>query len=321
MERYDMKDRYLGTLLGLAAGDALGTTLEFEPRDSYKPLTDIIGGGPYGLRAGQWTDDTSMALCLAESILEKGWDPHDQMRRYVRWWREGVLSSTGTCFDIGNTVASALAEYEERSARGEIGGEAESAYCGSSSERASGNGSLMRLAPVPMRWAGAPAEAIEKCGESSRTTHQSRQSIDACRYYGGLIVGALRGESKETLLSPAWAPVAEYWEVHPLHPIIAAIAHGSWRAKEREAIESSGYVAHSLEAALWCFARTEDFRSGALMAANLGDDADTTAAIYGQLAGAFYGVAGIPGEWVGKLAMRERIEGMAEGLWDMRGEG
>jgi ADP-ribosyl-[dinitrogen reductase] hydrolase len=169
-----------------------------------------------------------------------------------------------------------------------------------------------------MRWAGAPAEAIEKCGESSRTTHQSRQSIDACRYYGGLIVGALRGESKETLLSPAWAPVAEYWEVHPLHPIIAAIAHGSWRAKERETIESSGYVAHSLEAALWCFARTEDFRSGALMAANLGDDADTTAAIYGQLAGAFYGVSGIPEEWVGKLAMRERIEGMAEGIWEGR---
>jgi ADP-ribosyl-[dinitrogen reductase] hydrolase len=312
-----MKERFRGALLGLAAGDALGTTLEFERRDSYEPLTDMVGGGPFGLEPGQWTDDTSMALCLAESILEKGWDPQDQIKRYVRWRKEGYLSSTGTCFDIGGTVGAALTEYERRVRSGE----GADAFCGATDEGSSGNGSLMRLAPVPMRWAGDPEEAIEKSGESSRTTHQSRQSIDACRYYGGLIVGALRGESKETLLSPAWASVEGYWKDNALHPRIAEIAGGSWRSKERNAIKSSGYVAHSLEASLWCFARTDDFRSGALMAANLGDDADTTAAIYGQLAGAFYGVHGIPEEWVAKLTLRERIEEMADQLYELASKG
>jgi ADP-ribosyl-[dinitrogen reductase] hydrolase len=96
-------DRYRGALLGLACGDALGTTLEFKPPGTFKPVTDIVGGGPFGLKPGQWADDTSMALCLAESLIEcKGFDPVDQMRRYLRWYREGHLSSNGRCFDIGN---------------------------------------------------------------------------------------------------------------------------------------------------------------------------------------------------------------------------
>jgi ADP-ribosyl-[dinitrogen reductase] hydrolase len=108
------RDRYRGALLGLAAGDALGTTLEFKPPGSFEPIEDMVGGGPFGLRAGQWTDDTSMALCLAESLVERGgFDPTDQMRRYVRWWREGVWSSTGSCFDIGVTTRSALRRFEE----------------------------------------------------------------------------------------------------------------------------------------------------------------------------------------------------------------
>ena len=104
----ELRDRYRGALLGLAVGDALGTTLEFKRPGSFAPITDMVGGGPFGLKPGQWTDDTSMALCLAESLVEcRGFDPVDQLRRYCRWYREGHLSSTGRCFDIGNTTRAA----------------------------------------------------------------------------------------------------------------------------------------------------------------------------------------------------------------------
>src|SRR5437773_11032287 len=108
----EQADRYRGCLLGLAAGDALGTTLEFESPGSFRPISDMVGGGPFDLAPGQWTDDTSMALCLAASLLEQGtFDPMDQLARYWRWYREGYLSSTGTCFDIGSTTSLALMQY------------------------------------------------------------------------------------------------------------------------------------------------------------------------------------------------------------------
>jgi ADP-ribosylglycohydrolase len=101
----DLRERYRGCLLGLAAGDALGTTLEFKPPGSFQPIEDMVGGGPFNLRPGEWTDDTSMALSLAESLIERrGFHPADQLSRYCRWWREGYLSSTGRCFDIGNMM-------------------------------------------------------------------------------------------------------------------------------------------------------------------------------------------------------------------------
>ena len=108
-EMMEQMERFRGCLLGLAAGDAVGTTVEFKPRGSFEPVIDMVGGGPFQLQPGQWTDDTSMALCLAYSLVETGrFDADDQMQRYVRWWREGYLSRTGVCFDIGNTIASAL---------------------------------------------------------------------------------------------------------------------------------------------------------------------------------------------------------------------
>ena len=180
-------DRHLGCLLGLAAGDALGTTLEFKPPGTFEPINDMVGGGPFHLEAGQWTDDTSMALCLAESLIEcGGFDARDQMERYARWWREGHLSPTGECFDIGGTVSTALGKFLSYG----------DPYAGSDHPHSAGNGSLMRLAPVPMYWSRDPAEAIERSAESSRTTHGALPCIDACRYMGGLIVGALAGASR-----------------------------------------------------------------------------------------------------------------------------
>lgn len=301
----DMRDRYRGALVGLAVGDALGTTVEFKPPGTFAPLTGIMGGGPFGLKAGYWTDDTSMALCLAESLIDRrGFDPVDQLERYVRWYRHGHMSCTGTCFDIGGTTSAALRVFERT----------RQPYCGSTSGHAAGNGSIMRLAPVPLFFAVDPQEAIARSADSSRTTHGAAVCVDACRYMGGLIVGALRGESKEVLLAPFFSPVEGYWDRNPLVPEIAAIAAGSFRAKSPPAIRGRGYVVDSLEAALWAFDRGHDFGEGALLAVNLGDDADTTGAVYGQIAGAYYGHEGIPERWREVVARHDLLLRLADGL-------
>jgi len=301
-------ERYRGCMLGLAVGDAVGTALEFRSPGSFEPIADMVGGGPYHLQPGQWTDDTSMALCLAESLVEcRGFNPVDQLERYLRWYREGYLSSTGVCFDIGGTVRDALLRFAET----------HEPYCGSTDPMSAGNGSMMRLAPVPLFYANASEEAIERCAESSRTTHGAATAVDACRYLGALIGGAVRGGSKESLLSERYSPVDGYWERRPLVREIDEVAAGSFKRRKRPEIAGTGYVVKSLEAALWAFHHSSDFREGCLMAANLGDDADTTAAVYGQLAGAHYGEQGIPEQWRSKLAMRDVIEEFAERLFTL----
>jgi ADP-ribosylglycohydrolase len=298
-------DRYRGAMLGLAIGDALGTTLEFKRPGTFQQHTEITGGGPFGLRAGEWTDDTSMALCLAESLIEAGcFDPVDQLRRYSRWYEHGRLSVNGKCFDIGNTVLDALRRFEQTGAP----------YCGSEDFWMAGNGSLMRLAPVPLFHAADRVVAIERSGESSRTTHQAPAAVDACRYYGGLIASAIAGATKHELLSERHAPVAGYWDDNALVPEIDEIAAGSFKDREPPDIKGVGFAVKSLEAALWAFHTTDNYRDGAIAAVNLGDDADTAGAIYGQLAGAHYGVDAIPREWLDVLAQRDLIEGFADGL-------
>ncbi len=243
-------DRFRGCLLGLAVGDAVGTALEFRPPGTFKPISDIIGGGPFHLAPGQWSDDTSMALCLAESLIERrGFGPVDQLERYVRWWREGHLSCTGECFDIGNATRAALKRFVQN----------REPSCGSTDPNTAGNGSLTRLAPVPMFFAGDPTSAIEAAADSSRTTHGALAAVDACRYFAALIVGALQGESKESLLSTLHCPLAHYWDAHPLMPGIRQIAAGSFKTKEPPEIKGTGYVVNCLEAALWAFHKSDNF--------------------------------------------------------------
>lgn len=298
-------DRYRGALIGLAAGDALGTTIEFSPRDARPLVTDIVGGGAFGLKPGEWTDDTSMAMCLASSLVEqRRFDPVDQMQRYLRWWREAYWSSNGRCFDIGSTVAEALWKFE---------GTFEP-FAGSTDPSKAGNGSLMRIAPVPLLYAKDAAEALHRAAESSRMTHAAPEAVDACRYFSALIVGAVRGASKEDLLSSTYAPEGWDWTGDPLVPGVRAIADGSFKEKTRDRIKSTGYVLHTLEAALWAFHNTTNFRDGAILAVNLGVDADTTGAVYGQLAGAFYGYEGVPAEWSQKVARKDEIVALADQL-------
>ena len=306
MSEITTQDRFRGCLLGLAAGDALGTTLEFKQPGTFQPIDDMIGGGPFGLQPGQWTDDTSMALCLATSLIETDrFDPLDQMQRYIRWWQNGYLSSTGACFDIGNTICDALSLFADT-------GEP---YSGSTSPWSAGNGSLMRLAPVPMYFAHDAAEAINRSADSSRTTHAAEEAVDACRYFAGLIVGALNGVDKQTLLSCSYSPLEGLWKKSPLAVKIAEIADGSFKHREPPEIRGTGYVVQSLEAALWSFHKSRDFREGALLAANLGDDADTTAAIYGQIAGAYYGAESIPAKWRELLTMAAEITSISDRLY------
>lgn len=303
------QERYQGCLLGLAAGDALGTTVEFKSPGSFTPLTDMVGDGPFGLEPGEWTDDTSMALCLAESLVTCGrFDARDQMDRYVRWRKEGHLSSNGTCFDIGNTVSGALSQYIKTG----------DPFAGSTDPDSAGNGSLMRLAPIPLFFASDPEKAVRMCAESSRTTHGALTCLDACRYFGGLLVGAINGIPKEELLSDLHAPVDGLWEKAPLCPEVHEIARGSFKTREPPKIVGSGYVVKSLEAALWAFHKASTFEEGCLLAVNLGDDADTTGAIYGQIAGAHYGVSGIPVPWLERIAHAELIDRFAGELLEKR---
>lgn len=292
------QERYRGALYGLACGDAVGTTVEFKPRGSFAPVTGMTGGGPFSLKAGQWTDDTSMALCLAESLVTKqGFDPADQMGRYLNWWQWGYMSATGSCFDIGLTVREALSRFQQSG----------QAYSGSPDPMTAGNGSLMRLSPVVL-FAHPDAASIHNLSAaSSRTTHGAAEALECCQLFAALISAALAGKPKTELLAalPFKCEQAK----------VAAIASGAFIAKPDSDIRGNGYSVDSLEAALWCFFNTDSFEQAVLRAANLGEDADTTAAIAGQIAGAFYGAAAIPADWLGKLSMREDIEQFADKLY------
>src|SRR4051794_24532331 len=178
------RDRFRGALVGLAVGDAVGTTVEFKPPGTFEPVKDMVGGGPFDLPAGAWTDDTSMALCLAESLVEtRTFDPVDQLRRYVRWYRDGHWSSTGRCFDIGNATRAALERFERT-------GEP---FPGDAAPTAAGNGPLMKLAPVVMAYAARPDEAVRHAGETARTTHGAPEAGDATRAFAALLLTALEG--------------------------------------------------------------------------------------------------------------------------------
>lgn len=304
-----LSDRQRGCLLGLAVGDALGAAVEFEPPGSFAPVITYRGGGPHGLNPGEWTDDTSMALALADSIAEVGWDLNDQARRYVSWWRNGDYSVNGGCFDIGMTTSRALSRFQKS-------GDARSS--GDPSERASGNGSIMRLAPVPIHFLNEFPDRIKhlatRAAESSLPTHASPQCLSACRYFAVVLAGLMHGLDRDEVLAADWDLLERLRTEEPLHPEIDAVAAGSFRQHQPPVIKGSGYVVKSLEAALWAFHDAGDFRHAVLKAVNLGDDADTTGAVCGQLAGAYWGEHWIPREWRNGLARPELIEEALAGI-------
>jgi ADP-ribosyl-[dinitrogen reductase] hydrolase len=293
-------DKICGCLLGLACGDALGASVEFSRPGTFAPITGMKGGGPYHLRSGEWTDDTSMALCLAESLVTKQrFDAKDQMERYVRWFREGYWSSNGKCFDIGDTVSYSIRRFENT----------QDPYTNRVHDMSAGNGCIMRLAPVPLYFRSDWNQAIELAGKSSKTTHGANECIECCRLLAAIIVRALTATNKDEVILH-----------HGLNdfssPRLRAIANGEYRKKIPPEIQGTGYVVSCLEAALWSFMRSNTFAEAVLTAVNLGNDADTTGAVCGQIAGAFYGLSSIPHEWLNVLARKEEILDLAEKLSD-----
>jgi ADP-ribosylglycohydrolase len=314
-------DRARGALVGLAVGDALGAPVEFKRPGSFPPVVGYKSGGPHGLNAGEWTDDTSMALALADSINNMGWNLSDQMERYTQWLEEGKYSVNGWCFDIGCTTRSAIENYM-RSKNAHTSGATEAS--------ASGNGGIMRIAPVAIRYTyceeykDAPTEELLrllfKLGvDSSITTHASEMCKSAAGYMTVVLSKLILGQSREEALS--YDP--EIGKL--LHPEVDKVAKGSFRTKspaphdkwwpdERGFIKGSGFVVDSLEAALWAFYHASSFSEAVLSAVNLGEDSDTTGAVCGQFAGAFWGESGIPEDWRKGLAKFEMIDVALKGL-------
>lgn len=288
--------RAAAAMLGLAMGDAVGTTLEFSSRKSKPVLFDMVGGGPFRLQAGEWTDDTSMSLALVDSLLTGAIDEQDMLARFYDWYRNGAYSCTGECFDIGITTRNALIHWNA----------SKDPHSGPTAPNTAGNGSLMRLAPVAVRYWNDRDKLRDAAARQSRTTHGAPEAVDACVAYAEILADAIAGKPVAQVL----APRGGQWAGD-----VGRVLAGSWRGMSRRDVRSSGYVIHSLEASLWAVGRATGFEQAVLYAANLGDDADTTAAITGQLAGAIYGIEGLPDGWLDKLAWRDQIFAKASALF------
>lgn len=300
-------DRYKGCLVALAIGDALGSPIQFKNRDTYLHIKKYTTGGKFNSQKGEYTDDTAMALCLADSLIKSnGFDAKNQLDTYVRWLKDGYMSTRDEAYDIGITVFKSIVYYMQT---GEI------TTC-INQEKDSGNGSLMRLAPVIMYYSNDIDKAVSFAGKSSLTTHASPIAVDACRYFAYFLTLILNGTHKSELFNDeATQKMKHYFKDKPLHPEIMKIAHGSYVGVKRKEIQSSGYVAHTLEAALWSFYYGKTFEETILTAVNLGDDADTVGAVTGQLAGAYFGIKQINDIFLDRLFKRELILEMAEKLY------
>lgn len=292
--------------MGLAVGDALGTTNEFQPAGSFEPITDMVGGGVFDLEPGQWTDDTSMALCLADSLLAQGrYDSFDVMDRYMRWFKDGYRSSTNVCFDIGGQVRAALFDFEHQQRVPRTAQRTTSA----------GNGAIMRLAPVVI--AGFEhreiREIVATAGLSARETHYSVEAEAATEVFAALLVGALLGWAPERIVDVAWASTGAAFDDVAARVISAdPTERASWEA------HTSGYIIHGLRLAVHGLLDVGSFDEAVLAIANLGGDADTNAAIYGQLGGAYCGVEAIPASWRNALYEGEQIDALARALVELR---
>lgn len=269
------RDEARGMLVGLAVGDALGTTLEFTPRAKVRPISDMVGSGPFRLAPGVWTDDTAMALCLAESILAcGGWCASDAMRRFVLWRDEGYLSATGDCFDIGVQTDDALERFLRTG----------DPVAGPTEEVFSGNGGIMRLAPVVIAFGRSLAEAEAAARAQSALTHASPACLEAASAMARVLVTG----SRDALPAPHAPPA-----------------------------EATGWVRHTMEAAAWALGQGEDPEAVLLAAVNLGGDADTVGAVTGQLAGRIWGHSALPPHWLARLHDHDSIVALADRLYDM----
>lgn len=302
-----IQNRCKGCFYGLVVGDAFGAPVEFQRRDTFPYVTDMLPCNTWGLPAGSFTDDTSMMFCLAAAIVHTDGiqDPNIVLHHYCEWFTKGYMSVNGKCFDIGYATRVALMNYLTE---GRLIAEAD--------EDMSGNGSLMRLAPIPIMWGMETNECVWDEGEkSSITTHGSPQSVWACGFYAALLAKVLAGERRKEVLLEWIAGV----DSTGAPPTFDHILRRDFLTRRRDEISSSGYVVHTLEAALWAFFTTDTFEDGLRRIVNLGRDADTTGAVFGMLGGAYYGFSAIPIHWIAALQRPVMIDGVFRDLWDIAG--
>lgn len=316
------KNMMMGCFIGLAVGDAYGTTYEFKNRSQMPKIEelpdDFVGGGPFNLNPGDWTDDTSMALCLADSIIENGWDTDDQMKKYTKWWQEGYNSVKDDCFDIGGATKRALSWYNMTEGKEFI-----------KDKEAAGNGVLMRLAPIPM-WSFDEKDCVYTLALSayqSLMTHPSSQSIECSMLFGSVLNRIFQGErDKMKILSfdamdenskQMYKELFEQYEC-VLNNKIESIKKVEYINSGSDKISGDGYCVFTLEAAFWAFLTTDNFKDGLKKVVSLGDDTDTTGAVYGQIAGAYYGLKEIP--WKEKITWYNEIYEIADKLYEINKE-
>ena len=293
-----IKDHVLGALVGLAVGDALGVPVEFKGRDAYPLVTGMRGGGYHRQPAGTWSDDTSMALCLVDSLLADNLNLRSRMDHYCRWLFQAEWTAHDVVFDKGIRTGQAIDEYKR------------SGTFPYDDEGSAGNGSIMRLAPAPMFCHAKPQRIAEVYGEvSSMTTHSDARCMSASRWLSAWMWRAMNGSDLQALIDAGDLGVGE------LAPEIARVVAGSYRNMQRAQVRPSGYVVDTLEAALWALAQHDTFKDTVLAAVNLGDDTDTVGAVAGQMAGALYGLSAIPSEWVQAIARSDEILAVAERLY------
>lgn len=320
-----LPSRIKGAIYGLATCDALGGPVEFKARGSFPKVTNMQANDNFDLPPGCFTDDTSMALCLAHALLDNDGqsDTIDQVERYISWWQQGYQSSTGTCFDIGITTQSALKSWDSQLRGTKAGSRARKDALASIQQRIieyfsddsfCGNGSLMRVIPVSLV-ARSEAEAVDLAAASSLPTHPHLRCVHACSLYAGLAYQALNGISKDDLAISLAKSVSDT----PLDSVLKERLQDyrvreDWQARPSDEISSTGYVVDSIEAALWAFFNTDTFEDGAILAVNLGDDTDTVGAIYGGLAGAYYGFDAIPEQWRRDLRRKDLVDEVVQKL-------
>lgn len=291
-------DRMLGSFFGSIVGDAFGSKAEFSRRDTYEVSPDMEIN-VFGLPPGSFTDDTSMMLCLATSLIQGSFDPVDQMVRYADWKFNGYLSSSDErgCFDIGQTTSSAIDRFVLDIKKY---GQPLAEYYGNENSRESGNGGIMRLTPIPIVYRNDMNKAKQFAVLSSKITHASPECLNAAIVMTDIIVRLLKGSHKDDVLSTISTTGVTSKN-------ILDICRQTYLDKEYNDIHTTGYVVHTLEAALWAFQRTNSFEEGIMTLAVMGDDVDTVCCVYGAIAGAYYGYQSIPPRWKDVLVKKELL--------------
>jgi len=290
------KERILGSLWGSLVGDALGVPVEFKDRATVQldPVKDMREFGTHRQPRGTWSDDSSMLLCTADSLLNHEYSLTDMGERFVRWMNEGLWTAHGNVFDMGGTTRTALVRIAKGIPADETGGR---------HEDSNGNGSLMRILPAVLRFASEPLESFSSRLEKvSAITHAHARSRMACVFYGLMIRQLLLGRQPQAALDSARAEFTGWYERSPEFSCFKHILADDLALLSESEIVSTGYVLHTLHASLWCLLTTKNFHDCVLKAVNLGGDTDTTGCVAGGLAGTVYGMKSIPADWIRQLA-------------------